>query len=101
MILTADIRSTLKPEHVYGKKGDTVFFIADHGNVVCVEGPNGKKFAVHKKYIDEYSEADYNVPDEIKPAPEAAATIVHKAPVSNAGKKRRAVPLNNQTTIFQ
>lgn len=100
MILTADIRSKLKPEHLYGKKGDVVSIIADHGNVVCVEGTDRNRFAVNKKYLDDYSATNNDVLDENKAVPDTTAPIIHKAPVSRSGKRPRAASLTNQTTIF-
>lgn len=98
MKLNADIRSILKPEHLYGKRGDIVSIISDHGNVVCVEGKDRKRFAVNKIFLCEELEPEDPEPNEIA-APDTAALIVNKAPVSSSRKTKRVVPLN-QPTIF-
>ena len=42
MILTQDIISTFKKGHIYGKKGEKVKEISRNGNVLIVEGKNGR-----------------------------------------------------------
>lgn len=44
--LKEDVFSTLKPKVQYGKKGEKVEIISDHGNAVIVANKSGDKYSV-------------------------------------------------------
>jgi len=50
MILLDDIKSVINPKKFYGKKGERVELIADHGDVLIVKGLTGK-FPVKKDKV--------------------------------------------------
>lgn len=55
MILLADVYSTFHKGNkpiLYGKKGQEVKEISQHGEVLIVEAKNGSRFPVHIKHTD-------------------------------------------------
>ena len=47
--LTEDIKSSFNPHDIYGRKGDEVILVSDeHGDVVIVQGKDGRVFPAHK-----------------------------------------------------
>lgn len=51
MLLTADIKSTINPKKMYGKKGDRVKVLSDHDPVSIVEIKEGNGFAVKSELL--------------------------------------------------
>jgi hypothetical protein len=47
IILKEDIFSTLKPKDQYGKKGEKVTVISDHGAAIIVMNSSGNKYSVN------------------------------------------------------
>jgi hypothetical protein len=52
MILTEDIHSHCKSDHVYGYAGEQVTIVSERGNTLIVEGKNGR-FPVHKSKVSD------------------------------------------------
>lgn len=75
MLLLTDKYSCFKSK-LYGKAGDEISIIAEHGNVLIVEGKNGKRFSVCRENIGD------------KNAAPAMAALITKVPIAN-----RAAPI--------
>jgi hypothetical protein len=53
MILLKDAVSHMKPDVVYGRKGEDVKIISDHGNLIIVEGKSGRFPVLKENLADE------------------------------------------------
>lgn len=51
MILSEDIKSIIKPENTYGKRGDSVVVICYHGSVAIVENLEGNRFPMQASLL--------------------------------------------------
>lgn len=71
--LTVDIISGFHRK-VYGRAGDPVTVIADHGNVVMVQDPEGYKFSVLKTELRD--EIGSTPGPELIPLPQPKATTI-------------------------
>lgn len=52
MILPGDIKSSMNSNKVYGKKGDRVQVVKEHGDVAIVEDSKGNRFPINVKAIN-------------------------------------------------
>lgn len=75
--LTVDIISGFHRK-VYGRAGDPVTVIADHGNVVMVQDPEGYKFSVLKTELrdEKGSTPAVTTGPELIPLPQPKATTI-------------------------
>ncbi|MFT3679821.1 MAG: hypothetical protein QM791_06120 [Ferruginibacter sp.] len=63
--LKSDITSSNRKEpEVYGLQGEQVVIIADHDNVMIVEGKDGKRFGVHIDQLTDMAISRESVPFE-------------------------------------
>lgn len=90
MKLKNDKRSHLKPDVVYGRKGEEVKMISDNGAVLIVETESGNRFTVRKDEVteDAVEQKEVAVNNILKP------NMVRKP--SNGSKPGS----QNQTTLF-
>lgn len=86
--LKSDIKSTLRPDFVYGRAGDTVTIIATHGKICLVEDCNKSRYAVPADQLT-------NETVIIEAAPATAATKPIKN--SRAPRSRTEKPAPLQT----
>lgn len=88
MKLKVDVYSHLRPDRMYGKKGDEVILIRERGNVAIVEGPDLNRFSVPIENLTEDA-----VPTENK------ETIIQKPEPVKKSKKQKPEP-PKQNTLF-
>jgi hypothetical protein len=90
MKLKNDKRSRLKPDIVYGRKGEEVKMISDNGTVLIVEAESGNRFTVRKEEVTE---------DVVEQTEEAVNNISKQNVVSKPSKASKPGS-QNQTTLF-
>ncbi len=91
--LRENICSMLKRSHVFGKAGDIVTLIAEHGDVFIVEAENNERFPARKELLNEGPKRESEAkPSEVEPT---ATNKKTKKPT-----KTKAVPFNNTNTLF-
>lgn len=92
--LREDISSLFKRSHVYGKAGDVVVIVAEHGNVLIVEGINNDRFPVKPEQLnDEQKKGQESMTQE--------ATVKIPSAVKKQKKLAKSkAPANNSNTLF-
>ena len=90
MKLKNDKRSHLKPDVVYGRKGEEVKMISDNGTVLIVEAESGSRFTVRKEEVTE---------NEVAQTEKTANNIIKPDVVSKPSKAGKPGS-QNQTTLF-
>lgn len=95
MKLKNDVHSFCNPKIVYGLQGDSVKLVSDHGQVLIVEGVNGKRFSVKQSELT----SQIIIKRKTEAEPDTAAPIkpnINQAPPVSKG----AAPINQQQTLF-
>jgi hypothetical protein len=69
--LREDIESHVKRGHIYGRKGDQVNIVAEHGEVMIVEATSGDRYPVRIEKLSEKPivERSVVVPEPMKETP--------------------------------
>jgi hypothetical protein len=94
-LLQDDITSQFKSQ-VYGRYGEEVTLVADHGNVWIVEDQKGQRFPVPADKLIE------KPPDENKspPAKVTRPALTPSEPDKFPTRKTKKVIVNNQQNLF-
>lgn len=77
--LSCQVNSFVRPQHIYGKQGEPIELIADHGDIWIVRGECGT-FPVEKKYV-----TDADVGEITEAVPEF---VPQKVPTKKASKSK-------------
>jgi hypothetical protein len=97
MRLKNDVFSYLKPQHVYGRKGDKVQIIRDCENVLIVENTYGNRFPVPPELITYDEENETAANDRV---PDLVQTKDFAVPGKNKPHHRRSVSDDSQSSLF-